>query len=363
MKIKVKRETLSNAIQTTQRIISPKSPLPILSNILIQTHEDKLRLVATDLDMGISKSIQAEIEQEGAITLPARRISSIVKELPEEEVEMIVKKNNTTIIKSGSCVLKLIGIDDEEFPTLPKIEEGKKFVLSSSVFKKMLRMTSFTMSTDETRYVLNGLLFLVKNKTLTLVGTDGRRLALKKENLRIEKNYNIKAIIPYKAIYQLEKMLKPEEVYVNIGENQVLFKIEDTFIISRLIEGEFPDYNQVIPEESENKFYVNRNEFLNSLRRASILTTSESLGIKLNISENNMMISKNTPEIGEIKEKIIGEYNGKDLSIGFNPDYLIDVLKNYPEERVGFEITQPQKPGVIRIGENYLYLVLPMQLG
>jgi len=364
MHIKVNKDELSNAIQIIQNVIPTKSPLPILSNILIETHQNKIRLIATDLDVGISESVSCEITDKGAIVLPARRIGSIIKELPEDEVELIVKKNNTTIIKSGDCVFRLIGINYEEFPTLPRIEEGEKININSSVFKKMLKMTSFAISTDETRYVLNGLLFIIKDKKMTLVATDGRRLALKTEEVDVKKSYNIKIIIPYKTINQVDRMLDDvETLLINIGENQVLFQIGDTTIISRLIEGEFPDYNQVIPKETENKLYVNKNDFLNALRRASILTTTESLGIKLDISKNNALVSKNTAEIGEVKEKISGNYNGKDLTIGFNPGYLIDALKNFPEENLDFELSQPEKPGVIRLGENYLYLVLPMQLG
>lgn len=364
MRIRLEKSILYGAIQAVQNIIPSKSPLPILSNILTETYKGGLRLITTDLDIGISKSIPAEITEEGAIALPARRLSSIVRELPEEVVEIIVKKNKMSIIKSGNCIYKLIGIDSEEFPTLPKIEEGDKIKMKTSILKKMLKMTSFAISTDETRYVLNGLLFILKDKTLTLVATDGRRLTFKNENISIHKPYDIKVIIPHKTVRQLERILDEEEsLLINVGKNQILFQIGETLIISRLIEGEFPDYDQVIPEESENKFHINRDKFLNALRRANLLTTSESLGIRLDISKDNMIISKNTPEIGEIKEKVSGRYNGKDLSIGFNPNYLIDVLKNFPEEDLDFELTQPEKPGVIRLDKDYLYLVLPMQLG
>lgn len=364
MEINVNKERLANAMHIVQSIISPQSPLPILSNVLIEASNGKLRLITTDLDLGISKSIPVEISKSGAITLSAKRFSQIIRELPEDKVEIIVKKNNVTIIKSGNCMFKLPGIHADEFPSLPKIEEGDKIKIKASLLKELLRMTSFAISTDETRYVLNGLLFIMEDRRLTLVATDGRRLALKNKNIDINKSYSIRAIIPYKTIHQLERMLDEEgNLFINFGQNQILFQKNDTLIISRLIEGEFPDYNHVIPEESENKFHINRDNFLNALRRANILTTSESLGIRLDVSKNNMIISKNTPEIGEIKEKISGTYNGKDLSIGFNPNYLIDVLKNFPEQDLSFELTEPQRPGVIRLGKNYLYLVLPMQLG
>jgi len=364
MNIKVDKEILVNAVQTIQDVIPNKSPLPILSNVLLETYQGKLRLVATDLDIGISKSVPVKIIKKGAITLPARRFNTIIRELPKDEVELTVKKNNTIIIKSGNCIFKLIGIDSEEFPSLPKIEEGDKIEIDGSILKNILQVTSFAISTDETRYVLNGLLFILKDKKLTVVATDGRRLAFKRSELEIKKLCDVKVIIPHKTIHQLEKMIDGKsKVLINIGDTQVLFQIGDTLLMSRLIEGEFPDYTQVIPPESENKFLVNRDAFLNAIRRANILTTTDSMGVKLDVLKNEMVISKNTPDIGEIKEKISGSYKGKDLSISFNPNYLIDILKNYPEDELSFELTQPEKPGVIRLNKTYLYLVLPMQLG
>ncbi len=364
MNINANREELSLALQTIQNIIPNRTPLPILSNILIQTEKNNLQLVATDLDIGMLLSIPANIDTKGSITLPARRIGSIIKDLPENDVEITVKKNNVTIVRSGKCVFKLIGIDSEEFPSLPKIEKGTEIKIKTSVIKEMLEMTSFAISKDESRYVLNGLLFIIKNQKLTFVATDGRRLSLRTENIEVNKTCNVKAIVPNKTVLQLERILgDTDEVTINIGENQILFKISNILLISRLIEGEFPDYSQVIPEESKNKVFIKRGEFLNTLRRATILTTTESLGVRLDVSKDDMVVSKNTPDVGELKEKVPIEYVGKQISIGFNPVYLIEALKNIKEEEIAFELTQPEKPGVIRIADKYIYLALPMQLG
>jgi DNA polymerase-3 subunit beta len=363
MKIKIKHTELLEGIQAIQNVIPIRATLPVLSNFLLETQKDKIKIVATDLDLGISKNITAEIQEEGGITIPAKRFSEIIKELPpEEEIIISVKKNNSIHINCRACFFKLMGIPKEEFPKIPKIEQEDKIILKQKELKKMIELTFFAVSHDEARYVLNGIFFELQNKIIYLVSTDGRRLALVKKE-EPEKNIgDFKMIIPTKTIQELNRLLTEEgEIKIIHSENQVCFELDETLIISRLIEGEFPNYAQVIPDERKTKLKINREGFLRAVRRTSLFTTAESLSIELGIFNNKMVVSKIVPEIGEAREEVSIEYTGKDFTIGFNPNYLIDVLKNLKEEEISLELEDSDKPGVIRL-PNYIYIVLPMQL-
>lgn len=350
------------AIQALQNIVPTRITLPVLANFLIETQKDSINMTATDLDIGISKTVPAEIQEEGKITVPAKRFSEIIKELPEEgEITISVKKNNSIHITYETCFFKLMGIPAEEFPKIPKIEKEEALVLEQKELKNMLELTIFAVSHDESRYILNGILFDLRGKTLNLVATDGRRLSLFTKEL--EKPGDLQIIIPLKTIQELNRILKEEgEIRIIQSENQICFKLEGTQIISRLIEGEFPNYKQVIPEEKRIKLRIKREPFLQAIKRASLFTTAESLSIKIEVFKDKMVISKIVPEIGEAREEIPIEYGGKELVIGFNPYYLMDVLKNLKEEEIPFELEDSDKPGVIRL-PSYIHIVLPMHLG
>ena len=363
MKFKTNKEILVGGIQAVQNVIGVRSTLPILSNILIETQQDGIKLTATDLDIGISCVIPVDIQEQGAITLPAKRFSDIIKELPSEDVSITSKKNNLVVIETGLCQFKIMGLAREEFPKLPEFKDKEVIKLEQAGLKQVLNLTSFAVSFDETRYILNGILFKINKNNLTLVATDGRRLAIieKKLNQGIDRDINI--IIPIKTIHELNRNLKDEgELSLLLGNNQVLFDLGNVVVISRLIEGEFPDYRQVIPPLSENKMRVDRTQFLLALRRAALLATPDYQAVKLEVFKNKLVVSKSTPDIGESREELNMEYQGKEMAIGFNPDYLIDALKNLTVETIEFELTDSEKPGVIRI-DGYIYIVLPMRLG
>jgi len=225
-------------------------------------------------------------------------------------------------------------------------------------------MTAFAVSHDEARYVLNGILFIIKRGLLRLVATDGRRLALTEQQLDTAKNIQKQAIIPTKAITELNRALQDEGfAEVIISENQAMFKIDKVVIITRLIEGEFPNYEQVIPKKPMSKIRINTQRFLMGARRVGLLTHQDSQSIRLDFLRDRMIVSKNSPEIGEGKDEIeLASPTDKELSIGFNPAYLMDALKNIDVDEIDFELNGPDKAGVIKAGEGYLYLILPMQL-
>ncbi len=361
----VQKETLSDAIQIVQSAITQKSSLPILANVLLEVSEDKLRLTATDLDIGICASIPVSVVQKGAITVPAKKFFDIIRALPDgSEINISLKKNNSITIKSGRAQFKIIGLPKEEFPQLPIFKDKDSIILEQKEFKNILNLTDFAISKDDTRYILNGVLFSIKGDRVDIVATDGRRLAAANKKLTTKTLLEKDVVVPVKAIQEVKRLLADEgDIKIQFGDNQIMFSFSNSFIISRLIEGEFPSYKKVIPSKSQKEVRVGREEFLDAAKRASIFTDQESLAIKLEIQKNKMTISKNTPYLGESREQIDVDYSGDDtIEIGFNPRYLIDVLKNLPQEEIVFEVNDSSKPGVIRLGDEYTYVVLPMQL-
>lgn len=363
MKFKVEKTNLVNAIQAVQNIITAKSALPILSNILIETQSGVLKLTATDLDVGITCVIPVDIQEPGAITIPAKRFSDIIKEFPLDVINVTAKKNNQIFIDSDMCQFKIMGLAKEEFPKLPEFKDKKAIKINQGVLKQILSLTAFAVSFDETRYVLNGILFKISKGVLTLVATDGKRLAIAERKLNMaEPDAEVSMIIPIKTIQELNRNLKDEgELSLVVSSNQTLFDLGTVAVVSRLIEGEFPDYKQVIPAASENKMKVQRSQFLLAIKRAALLATPDYQAVKLEVFKNKLVISRSTPDVGEFHEELAVEYQGKELVIGFNPAYLMDVLKNLNEETVSLELTDAEKPGVIRMS-GYVYIVLPMRL-
>ncbi len=363
MRIKTTKESLFKGIQTLQNVISTKATLPILSNFLIETQKGKIYMAATDLDVGISLNLPVDILEEGSITVMAKRFSDIIRDLPEGQIDITVRKNNSIAIESQRCFFKLMGLPKEEFPKLPKLHEKESIVLNQQLLKSMLSLTFFAVSHDETRYILNGVLFVVKGKSIRFVATDGRRLALIEKELESPVEFKKEVIVPTKAIQELIRNLKDEgPVKINFSENQISFQFDNIVIVSRLIEGQFPHYEQVIPKEGKNKIIIDRERFLWAAKRVAILTSPDSQAIKMDLFKDKLIFSKNSPDMGEAKEEIDIEHKGEEFSVGFNPQYLIDVLKSLKDQAISLELTGPESPGIIRAQENYVYIILPMQL-
>ena len=364
MEVKIGKEILMEGIQTVQNAVSQKSSLPILSNVLLETEGGEVKMTATDLDIGISSSVPASISQEGAITVPAKKFFDIIRSLPDgSEVEFSIKKSSSLNIRSGKANFKIVGLPKEEFPQLPVFKDKDSITLDQKDLKEMMNLTDFAISKDDTRYVLNGTLLSVKGDNIELVATDGRRLAAISKKLSKKTLVDRAVIIPTKTIQEVKRMLLDEgEIKIHFSDSQVLFSFPKSFVLSRVIEGEYPNYKKVIPDRSEKEVKVGREEFLSAAKRASIFTDQDSMAIKLNIKKKKMTISKNT-SFGEAKEELDVDYSGDDdLEIGFNPRYLIDVLKSLEDAEVVFEVNDATKPGVIRRGSDYTYVVLPMQL-
>src|SRR6184192_2283711 len=332
MKFSVTKEKLLEGLQQVQNVVSTRTTLPILSNVLLQANGNEVHLTTTDLDVGVRGSFEAEVEKEGATTLPARRLFNIIRELPSSEIRIEVDGKNAASIRSGQSFFKILGLPEEEFPPLPKFENAKVVTMRQKDLHDGLRKTAYAISTDETRYVLNGVLFSFKENKLTLVATDGRRLAMLIE-LEFPRSHEADIIVPTKAVTELQRLLTDDgDVKVSVGTGQIAFDLNNTLLVSKLIEGNYPNYKQVIPTETKERVTLERETFLNSLRRVSLLASDKSNSIKLNFTKNNIDITANTPEVGEAKESLPVAYKGRDFSIASNPEFLMAPLRNLTED-------------------------------
>ena len=363
MKFSVNKDKLLEGLQTVQNVVSTRTTLPILSNVLLQAVDGQLRLTTTDLDVGVRGSIEAQIEKAGATTLPARRLFTIVRELPAAEIQIDVDSKNVASIRSGQSFFKILGLPEEEFPPLPKFENAKTFTIRQKDLRDGLKKTSYAISTDETRYVLNGILCSFKDNKLTLVATDGRRLALVDIELEFPRSQEVDIIVPTKAVTELQRLLGEEgDVKLTVGENQVAFEVDGTLLVSKLIEGNYPNYRQVIPAETRERVTLERESFLNAVHRVSLLASEKSNSVKLVFSKNNIDIMSNTPEVGEANESLAVQYKGKEFSIAFNPEFLMAPLRNLPNDEIFLDLTDEMSPGVIKIQTPFLYVLMPMRI-
>ncbi|MBI3601813.1 MAG: DNA polymerase III subunit beta [Candidatus Omnitrophica bacterium] len=362
MKIKVNKEELLGAIGVVGNIVSGRATLPILSNMMLETKDDTLKLNTTDLDIGISCELPVHVYEQGAITVPAKKFSDMIRELPPGEVVVVVRKNNQVEIEGANCRFKLNGLPKEEFPKFPEFKDKNAVLIQQNDLKEMIRLTSFAVSYEESRYVLNGILLEISGHVARMVATDGRRLAKMEKKLVQASTKDLSMIIPIKAISEINRNLKDSgQCSIIDGVNQVLFNIDGILIATRIIEGEFPNYKQVIPKEVAARTKVKTADLLAAIRRANLLSTPDFQAIKFELFKEKMVISKSTPDVGESREEVAVEYGHQELMVGFNPQFFIDVLKNLNQEHIELEFLGPDKPCVLRL-HDYLYLALPMRL-
>ena len=363
MKFSASKEKLLEGLQQVQNVVSTRTTLPILSNVLLQADGNVVHLTTTDLDVGVRGSFEAQVEKGGATTLPARRLFNIIRELPSSEIQFDVDGKNTASIRSGQSFFKILGLPEEEFPPLPKFEDAKVVTIRQKDLRDGLRKTSYAISTDETRYVLNGVLFSFKDNKLTLVATDGRRLGMVDIELEFPRSHEADIIVPTKAVTEVQRLLTDDgDVKVSMSSGQIAFDLNNTLLVSKLIEGNYPNYKQVIPSEAKERVTLERETFLNSLRRVSLLASDKSNSIKLNFSKNNIDITANTPEVGEAKESLPVQYKGRDFSIAFNPEFLMAPLRALAEDEVYLDLIDEMSPGVLKIQTPFLYVLLPMSI-
>jgi len=368
MKLTISKEQMIQGLQAVQNIVSTRTTLPVLSNVLLRAEANRLDLTATDLDVSISSAVEASVEKPGAVTLPAKKLFGIVRELPAQQIELEVDEKNTCRIVAGASYYKINGLAAEEFPPLPKFAENRKITLPQDKLKSLLRKTSFAISTDESRFVLNGIFMSLKDHKVTLVATDGRRLAMAEEEVDLPPNSQGECIVPSKAINEMNRLLGTQnDVEIKFTDNQVAFTLQgangfSTLIISKLIDGNYPNYRQVIPAESKERIPLGREELLQALRRAEIMTSEKSNSVKMSFVKNKLEITANTPEVGEARESIAVNYKGNDVAIAFNPTYLMDPLKALDNDEIYLELNDELSPGVVKINGPFLYVLMPMRM-
>lgn len=367
MKITIAKDQIISGLQSVQNVVGSRTTLPILSNVLVHAENGRVEFTATDLDVTVACSVDAKVEKSGATTIPVKKLFGIVREL-NGEIEIETDDKNITTIRSAGSFFKVHGLAADEFPPLPKFKDDKKVALTQENIRAMLKKTSFAVSTDESRYVLNGIFISLKDSKMTLVATDGRRLALVDEEVNLGEKSTGEFIVPAKAVNELHRLLQEKgEVELKFGENQASFALKDekgfsVLLITKLIEGNYPNYKQVIPGEAKERIPLNREEFLAALRRAEIMTSEKANSVKLTFGRNALAITANSPEVGEARESLAVNYKGKEMAIAFNPRYLIDPLTALTEDEVYLELIDELSPGVLKINGPFLYVVMPMRL-
>src|SRR5580698_1306684 len=368
MNLTIAKEQIIAGLQAVQNVVTSRTTLPILSNVLVRASEGKVEFTATDLDVTVACSVEAKVSKPGATTVPVKKLFGIVRELNGGEIEIETDEKNVTSVRSGSSFFKIHGLNADEFPPLPKFKDDKKVGLQQETVRAMLKKTSFAVSTDESRYVLNGIYISLKEGKMTLVATDGRRLALVDEEVDISEKSSGEFIVPAKAVSELNPLLPDKgEVELKFGENQASFALKNekgfsVLLITKLIEGNYPNYRQVIPGEAKERIPINREELLQTLRRAEIMTSEKANSVKLTFGRNQLAITANSPEVGEARETLAVNYKGKEMAIAFNPRYLIDPLAALAEDEVFIELIDELSPGVLKINGPFLYVVMPMRL-
>ena len=380
MKLAFSKGDLLNAIQIVQSSISTKSTLPILSNFLIQAEKISknsnavARIEATDLEVGVRSTVKAEILEEGKTTIPAKKFSELVREMPEgKEIEISTGEGKRVELKCGKIKASLLSLSPEDFPVIPAFPENKSFKLKKSTFQEMIKKTYFAVSFDETRYILNGIYFVVGQGELKMVATDGRRLAFISRN-GADESLTASVIIPSKAIGELLRLLPSEnnekEDWVQVApyENQISFKWmsqgEEIMLVSRVIDGTFPNYEQVIPKLKEVELKLKSSDIFSAVKRAALFAQDRGGSVRFSLAKKNLRISANAQSVGEEEEELEVDYDGPNFEIAFNPTFLLDVLKNSDSTEILFEFSSSLNPGLIKPGGNgsYLCVIMPMRL-
>jgi DNA polymerase III subunit beta len=363
MKFSITKEAFIEGLQQVQHVVNPRSTLPILSNVLIEASDGGLQLTTTDLDVGVRGRANADVSVAGTTTLPARKLAGIIRELPHNDVEIEVDGKNTASIRSGSSRFRIIGLDGADFPELPKFEDAKEFKLDQKALKDGLKKTSYAISTDETRYVLNGIFCTFKDNKMTLVATDGRRLAMSDLDLEFPQNFETEIIIPTKAVNELQRLLQNEgDVMMSVTDSHVKFQFGDRLLVSKLVEGNYPNFRQVVPSETRYRVALEREVFLGVVSRISLLASEKSNSVKLCFTKDNIEIMANSPDIGEAQESLAVSYNGEDVTIAFNPEFLMAPLRNLNTDEVYLELIDSMSPGVVKNDSSFLYVLMPMRV-
>jgi DNA polymerase-3 subunit beta len=376
MKLRISRDELLMGLQRVQGVVEKRNTMPILSNILLEAKADGVDIVATDLEIGMRGLYKATVQQPGAATLSARKLYEILKELKEGDIDLIVGDNNWATIQAGKSQFKIVGLPSSDYPALPAIEREGLTPLTGAGLLELIRKTLFAVGDNDARYILNGLLITLssseKKTTLRLVGTDGHRLAVAEQELAAPATKDtpkeIKAIIPKKAAHEIRRLLEEgdSEPLIGFTKNLMIFRKSGLLLTSRLMEGNYPNYQQVIPKEKDSagRITVDRAELEGALRRVGVLSRDKTNAVKVTFTGGKMTLFSNNPDFGEATEELAVTYSGETLTTGFNARYLLDVLAVIDGESVSLQMEAPLSPCLVREPGNsgFTCVVMPIKV-
>lgn len=374
MKLKIEKKDLINLLAKTQNIVDKRNTMPILVNVLFDANKGRLKVFATDLEVSLTDETTADVIEPGQLAVNARNLFDIVKELAEGPISLTKKKNNWIEIKQNKSVFNIVGIGAEEYPIFPTFKTTDFIKVNAKVISEMIERTIYSVSNDETRYHLNGVYFEKRKENgkicFRMVATDGHRLSLVEREISSDVQEssipNTGVIIPRKGLTEIKKIIDSLEGFIEMAfeGSQLIIKNNSTVLMVRLIEGKYPNYQQLIPQKAMKTANIDREIFLGSIRRVSLLSNHKSKGVTISLSSGKMEITSNNPELGDAKEEIDVDYSGEEMKIGFNAKYILDILNSFDDQSLDLELDGQLSPGLIRPenDKKYTCVVMPMRI-
>jgi DNA polymerase-3 subunit beta len=364
MDVVLNRDAFLKGLQMVQNIVEPRQTLPILANVLLETDGEGVRVTATDLEVGARVAVPARVVGKGAITVSARKLAEIVKELPAADLSLAVKDNAAVALRCGTASYKLVGMAPDDFPPVVPAAQASWIKLEARTLREMLTATSFAISHDETRYALNGVLFSLAGKDARLVATDGHRLAMATRTVG-NVGAAVTGIVPRKAVIEIQRVLGAgEEVQIALTDNQFLLQMPNFVMTARLIEGQFPNYEAVIPKAHPGKLTISRTALGSALRRVAVMAEERNKPVKFVLGPAALKLSASSADLGEAEETLDVDYAGAEVTIGFNSKYVLDAISPIEKEQIVLEFKDGLSPGVIRSAddEGYCCVIMPMRI-
>jgi DNA polymerase-3 subunit beta len=364
MKAVISKIDLVNLIGKIQSIVAAKPAIPILSNVLIEAMDDQLIISATDLTVSMRCYVEAKVVEEGAIALPARRFFQLVRELTSPQVKISAQTNEIAEITTGTSVFKINGMNKGEFPALPDLTGSPEITLTSSNLKEMFSKTAFSAARDDSRYMLNGVQLQIANQKATFIGTDGKRLAKTFATANIDASVSGTYVIPLKAVEEMTKMLDDSDTEVNLtlAHDKVSLECGHLTLITKLLSGQYPDVERVIPAKLGQNFAIHREELMSLLRQVSLFTSETSSSVRFSFETGQLHLAAMSSDIGEGRVSMPVDYAGPKLEIAFNPYFFLDILRHSKDETVRFGLNDPHNPGLITDSTQALFVIMPMRL-
>jgi DNA polymerase-3 subunit beta len=366
MKFTITREQLQEGLLAVASAVPTRTTLPVLANILVEATSDGVRLAGTDLDIAVSTVAAAEVDEDGAVTLPAKKLVEIVRDLPSAGIRVSTSGEQRVTLECGRARFKLLGIQKDEFPSFPPVDFGSSWKMTSGDLQKLISHVAFAASTEESRPILNGVLWELREQQMRMVATNGHRLA--RMDIPVAGAESTDLIIPPKALEQIRRLFGPaDELEVARSENHLGFRSGSTMVFTRLIEGPYPNYEQVIPRENDKTATVDKQTLAAAIRRVGVVASDQTRRVRLSFNGSTLKFSVNTPDLGEAQDEIQVAFDGEPLEIGFNASYLLELLKFMPTDEVRMSFKAPERAATVEpVGwddpASYLCLVMPLRL-